>query len=171
MRLYIAEKPSLARAIASALSNRPERGNGYLKCGEDTVVSWCIGHLLEPVEPAHYNPQWQRWRLETLPIIPDGWERQPRADVRNQLSVLEKLIGHATDIVHAGDPDREGQLLVDEVLEWCGSPSGVRRVLINDLNPEAVRKSLEAETANRRFNRSRTRRKPASVRTGCTGST
>jgi DNA topoisomerase-3 len=151
MRLYIAEKPSLARAIASALSNRPERGNGYLKCGEDTVVSWCIGHLLEPVEPAHYNPQWQRWRLETLPIIPDGWERQPRADVRNQLSVLEKLIGHATDIVHAGDPDREGQLLVDEVLEWCGSPSGVRRVLINDLNPEAVRKSLEAETANRRF--------------------
>lgn len=151
MRLYIAEKPSLARAIASALSNRPERGNGYLKCGNDAVVSWCLGHLLEPVEPAHYNPQWQRWRLEALPIIPDRWERQPRADARDQLAVLEKLVQHATDIVHAGDPDREGQLLVDEVLEWCGSPAGVRRVLINDLNPRAVRKALDAETSNRRF--------------------
>mgnify|MGYP006422300203 CR=1 FL=1 len=151
MRLYIAEKPSLARAIAQALSHRPQRGNGFLRCDDTTLVSWCLGHLLEPSEPGDYDPAWQRWRLETLPIMPQTWMRRPREDVREQLAVLERLISEATEIIHAGDPDREGQLLVDEVLAWCDRSGDARRVLINDLNPDAVRQALAAETANRRF--------------------
>lgn len=59
MRLYIAEKPSLGRAIAAALPGPVQKGPGWLRCGsgdDATVVSWCIGHLLEPAEPARYNP-------------------------------------------------------------------------------------------------------------------
>ncbi|XOZ33835.1 DNA topoisomerase 3 [Halomonadaceae bacterium KBTZ08] len=151
MRLYIAEKPSLARAIATAFTNSPQRRQGYLDCGGSVRVSWCIGHLLEPIEPGDYRPEWRRWRMELLPLIPEQWQRRPKEDVRDQLTVLERLSAEAHEIIHAGDPDREGQLLVDEVLEWCNICVPVRRVLINDLNPPAVRQALEAETSNRRF--------------------
>ncbi len=151
MRLYIAEKPSLARAIATAMSNSPQRRKGYLDCGGGVCVSWCVGHLLEPIEPGDYRPEWRRWRMDLLPMIPEDWQRRPKADVRDQLGILERLTAEAAEVIHAGDPDREGQLLVDEVLEWCGVTSPVRRVLINDLNPPAVRRALEEETSNRRY--------------------
>ncbi len=151
MRLYIAEKPSLGRAIADALPGPHQRRQGSIQCGNGQVVSWCIGHLLEPVEPENYNPDWKRWRLDTLPIMPTDWRLQPRNEARNQLQVLESLIEQASEIVHAGDPDREGQLLVDEVLSWCQTSKPVQRVLINDLTPTAVQKALSQETSNRRF--------------------
>ncbi|PAU80177.1 DNA topoisomerase III [Halovibrio salipaludis] len=151
MRLYIAEKPSLARAIATAITNSPQRRQGYLDCGGGVYVSWCVGHLLEPIEPGDYRPEWRRWRMDLLPMIPEDWQRRPKEDVRDQLTVLERLTAQAQEVIHAGDPDREGQLLVDEVLEWCGVSGPVRRVLINDLNPPAVRRALEEESSNQRF--------------------
>lgn len=151
MRLIIAEKPSLGRAIAAVLPGPQSRENGLVRCPDGTVVSWCIGHLLEPAEPGHYNPEWQRWRLDTLPMFPDRWQHQPRPKVDAQLRLLKKLIAEAELVVHAGDPDREGQLLVDEVLEWSRCRVPVRRILINDLNPDAVRRSLAQEKDNREF--------------------
>lgn len=151
MRLIIAEKPSLGRAIAAVLPGPQRRENGLVRCADDTVVSWCIGHLLEPAEPASYNTEWQRWRLETLPMFPERWQHQPRAKVGAQLRLLKKLINEAHQVVHAGDPDREGQLLVDEVLQWSRCQVPVRRILINDLNPEAVRRALSQEKDNQEF--------------------
>jgi len=153
MRLYIAEKPSLGRAIAEALPGTLQRGQGLIRCSNGDVVSWCIGHLLEPAEPARYNPEWKRWRLETLPMMPDAWQLHPRADSASQLSILGNLIREADEIIHAGDPDREGQLLVDEVLEWFKVTNPVQRVLINDLTPDAVRRALAETSPNARFQR------------------
>ena len=158
MRLYIAEKPSLGRAIAQALPGPARRSQGAIRCGEDAsgeplVVSWCIGHLLEPAEPAHYNPQWKRWQLHNLPIMPAQWQLQPRPDAAGQLRVLGDLIREASEVVHAGDPDREGQLLVDEVLQWFRVSVPVSRVLINDLTPAAVHKALASTRDNRQFQR------------------
>lgn len=151
MRLIIAEKPSLGRAIAAVLPGPQRRENGLVRCADGTVVSWCIGHLLEPAEPASYDPQWQKWRLDMLPMFPEQWQRQPRPKVQGQLKLLKKLIAEAQLVVHAGDPDREGQLLVDEVLWWSNCRVPVRRILINDLNPEAVRRALTQEKDNREF--------------------
>lgn len=156
MQLYIAEKPSLARAIAAALPGPHQKGQGWIRCGkgEDAAtVSWCIGHLLEPAEPAHYNPTWKKWRGEDLPLIPDRWQVVPKDGVRQQLSVLESLIRQAKTIVHAGDPDREGQLLVDEVLRYTGTKAPVFRILINDLTPSAVEKAIRAPRDNREYRR------------------
>ncbi|KEA62087.1 DNA topoisomerase III [Marinobacterium lacunae] len=155
MKLYIAEKPSLARAIAAVLPGPQKREDGYIRCGNGDLVSWCIGHLLEQAEPESYDPAYKQWRYEHLPIVPDKWKLKPRPKVRGQLSALKKLTKDADQLVHAGDPDREGQLLVDEVIEYLGVPESKRRsmqrLLISDLNPSAVKRALERLKPNSEF--------------------
>ena len=155
MRLFIAEKPSLARAIADVLPKPQSRGDGFIKCGENDYVTWCIGHLLEQAEPEAYNPIFKQWRLEHLPIIPDKWQLIPRKDVAKQLKTVEKLIHQADELVNAGDPDREGQLLVDEVFSYANlsveKRDQIKRCLISDLNPSAVEKAVQKLQPNRNF--------------------
>ncbi len=152
MRLFIAEKPSLGRAIAAALPNPHQRGEGFIKAGNDDVVSWCVGHLLELAQPEAYDPAFKRWSHEHLPIVPSNWRLQPKAGTRKQLSVLGRLIRQASEVVHAGDPDREGQLLVDQVMDYLGrDPSTAQRLLINDLNPPAVAAALARLRPNAEF--------------------
>ena len=155
MRLFIAEKPSLGRAIADVLPKPHQRGDGFIKCGNDDVVTWCVGHLLEQAEPDAYDPKFKQWRLEHLPIIPEKWILLPRKEVKKQLSVVEKLIHQADVLVNAGDPDREGQLLVDEVFSYANLSAekrdGILRCLISDLNPSAVEKAVQKLQPNRHF--------------------
>lgn len=155
MRLFIAEKPSLARAIADVLPKPHRRGDGYIACGNDLVVTWCVGHLLEQAQPDSYDSRYARWNLADLPIIPDKWRLQPRPSVAKQLKVIEGLLQQASVVVHAGDPDREGQLLVDEVLDYLQLPAEkrqqVQRCLINDLNPAAVERAVSRLRENREF--------------------
>ncbi|MDF3917612.1 DNA topoisomerase III [Salinicola salarius] len=150
MRLIVAEKPSLARAIADALPVKATRRDGYLEAG-DTVVSWCLGHLLEQAPPERYDPRYKQWRLDDLPIIPQRWQLVPRSQARSQLAVLRKLIKSADSVVHAGDPDREGQLLVQEVLDHLGWRRQTQRLLVQDLNRPAVVKALASLEDNRRY--------------------
>lgn len=155
MRLFIAEKPSLARAIADVLPAPHRRGEGYIECGNGQVVTWCVGHLLEQAQPDVYDGRYARWTLSDLPIIPQKWQLQPRASVAKQLKVVKSLLAKATEIVHAGDPDREGQLLVDEVLDYLKLDAErrkrVQRCLINDLNPQAVARAVGRLRANSEF--------------------
>ncbi|WP_052074499.1 DNA topoisomerase III [Shewanella mangrovi] len=155
MILYIAEKPSLGRAIADVLSKPLKKHDGYLEAANGDCVSWCVGHLLEQAEPDAYDAQYKSWKLEHLPIVPEQWQLKPKSNTRSQLSVLRKLVGQAQQLVHAGDPDREGQLLVDEVLSYLkvsqGKIANAQRLLINDLNPSAVSKALTQLRSNRDF--------------------
>ncbi|OOF81608.1 DNA topoisomerase III [Rodentibacter caecimuris] len=155
MRLFIAEKPSLARAIADVLPKPHQRGDGFIKCGDNDVVTWCIGHLLEQAEPDVYDPKFKKWRLEHLPIIPEKWKLLPKKSVKKQLSIVEKLIHQADELINAGDPDREGQLLVDEIFSYVNLSSekrnNIQRCLISDLNPSAVEKAVKKLQPNRNF--------------------
>ncbi|EKT56250.1 DNA topoisomerase III [Providencia sneebia] len=155
MRLFIAEKPSLARAIADVLPKPHKRGDGFIQCGDGQVVTWCIGHLLEQAEPDAYDTRYARWNLQDLPIIPEKWLLKPRSAVTKQLKAIGTLLKQATEVVHAGDPDREGQLLVDEVLDYLNlageKRKQVKRCLINDLNPQAVERAIERLRENREF--------------------
>ncbi len=155
MRLFIAEKPSLARAIADILPKPHRRGDGFIACGNDQMVTWCVGHLLEQAQPDAYDSRYARWSLADLPIIPEKWRLQPRPSVSKQLNVIKQLLQQADEVVHAGDPDREGQLLVDEVLDYLDlvaeKRQNVRRCLINDLNPQAVERAVERLRYNREF--------------------
>ncbi|MBW2957925.1 DNA topoisomerase III [Hafnia paralvei] len=155
MRLFIAEKPSLARAIADVLPKPHRRGDGYISCGSGDTVTWCIGHLLEQAEPDAYDTRYARWNLADLPIVPEKWQLKPKPSVAKQLNVIKRLLGEAEQVIHAGDPDREGQLLVDEVLDYLElapeKRQNVQRCLINDLNPQAVERAVSRLRDNREF--------------------
>ncbi|WP_158772945.1 DNA topoisomerase III [Cobetia sp. L2A1] len=150
MRLIIAEKPSLARAIAEALPGRSAKRDGYIEAGE-TRVTWCIGHLLEQAPPDDYDERFKRWSLDHLPIVPDQWKLKPRSQARGQLKVIREQLKLASEVVHAGDPDREGQLLVQEVLEHMRWRGPVKRLLISDMNRPAVTRALNKLEDNQRW--------------------
>ena len=149
MRLFIAEKPSLARAIADALPGQQKKRASFIECGRDDVVAWCAGHILALAEPEAYAPEYKAWRLEHLPISPGEWRLTVTA--RELLQTIRSLLPKASRVVHAGDPDREGQLLVDEVLQFLGYKGPVDRLLISDLTPAAVRKALGDLRPNAKF--------------------
>ncbi|MFV7783021.1 DNA topoisomerase III [Shewanella marisflavi] len=155
MILYIAEKPSLGRAIADVLPKPLKKGEGYITAANGDTVSWCIGHLLEQAEPDSYDPAFKSWSFEHLPIVPQQWKMTPKSKTRGQLSVLRKLVKQASQLVNAGDPDREGQLLVDEVIAYLGVKGDklnqTQRLLVSDLNPQAVKRALGQLRSNREF--------------------
>ena len=149
MRLFIAEKPSLGRAIASGLGNG-KSGDGQIVCGGD-VVTWCFGHILEQTAPEDYDEKYKSWRMDDLPIIPSEWKLKVSAPAKKQFGVIKKLVKEADEIVNAGDPDREGQLLVDEVLEYLGNKKPVKRILLNALDEKSVKDALADLRDNRDF--------------------
>ena len=139
-RLFIAEKPSLGKAIAAELGVTQTR-QGYMVCGNDTVT-WCFGHLLEQYDPDDYDEAWKLWRRSSLPMIPREWRLKPKESARAQLQVISNLLGEAATVVNTGDPDREGQLLVDEVLEHFRYTGPVQRIWLASLDSRSIQKAL-----------------------------
>ena len=143
MRLFIAEKPSLARSIAAVLSKPQENNKLYIKAGDDDIVAWAAGHLLEQAMPEQYDEKYKRWNIDDLPIFPEVWKMLVKKESKDLFDNLKKLLKQADVVVNAGDCDREGQLLIDEILEFCSYKGKVLRILISDTNPEAVKKALD----------------------------
>jgi len=159
LKLYIAEKPSLGRAIAAALQLSIKGGQKncktHIELANGDVVSWCIGHILAQANPEDYDSELKKWRMETLPIIPEQWQLKPISRTRAQLTILRKLVKQADELIHAGDPDREGQLLVDEVIDYFKvsktKKANIKRLLISDLNLPAVKRALSNLKNNQDF--------------------
>lgn len=148
MRVYIAEKPSLARVIAAALGGNSTRKEGYIEAGNGDQVTWCFGHMYEQAAPDDYDPRFKAWRRSDLPIVPEVWQLNARADAKKQIKVIQGLLKQATEVVNAGDPDREGQLLVDELIEELGYQGTVLRAWLKDLTDEGVRTAISALQPN-----------------------
>ena len=140
--LFVAEKPSLGKALSSALGGVTSRDDGYFKTGSGDMVTWCFGHLFEQANPEDYDASLKSWQLESLPIVPEVWRLNPRADAKKQIDVIRGLLKKADCVVNAGDPDREGQLLVDQVLEECGYSGRVQRIWLQDLTENGIKSAL-----------------------------
>ena len=152
MRLFIAEKPSMAREISKCLPENKniQKRNGYFIQGDD-VVTWVVGHVLHQAEPGDYDDKYIRWRPEDLPIVPKEWKLLVTDSSRSQFEVVKDLISKADLVVNAGDPDREGQLLVDEVLEFVGNTKPVQRILLNALDEKSIHSALKGLRDNKDF--------------------
>jgi DNA topoisomerase-3 len=166
MRLFVAEKPSLARAIADALPAPQRRSRTHIECGAHDVVAWCAGHILQPVPPEAYGEGYKTWRLDALPIAPTDWKLQ--VTTPELYRAIARLLQSATRVVHAGDPDREGQLLVDEVLAHAGYRGPVDRLLIRDLSPERCEKRSAHSSRTKNTGPCPTRRSRGNAPTGST---
>lgn len=155
MRLVIAEKPMLARDIARAICGRavgeretlPVSGNGWCVCA-------LSGHVLRLAEPAEIDPRWA-WGPEfteaMLPIAAARWPKRPAEGKEDVVREVSELLGKCEMVVHAGDPDDEGQLLVDELLDYLGYEGPVWRVLVNDNIEESIRRAFEDLRPNEEF--------------------
>lgn len=133
-KLVIAEKPMLARDIARAITGKnvsetahlPITGNGYTVCA-------CAGHLLELVEPDSIDPKWGKpWSLDVLPVEVHNWPKEPTEDKKSLVEEIAGLLETCDSVIAAGDPDDEGQLIVDELLDYLGYTGKVERVYVND---------------------------------------
>ncbi|MDT8189605.1 DNA topoisomerase III [Pseudomonas aeruginosa] len=142
MRLFLCEKPSQGKDIARVLG-AGQRGNGCYS-GAGTVVTWCIGHLIEAAPPEAYDELYKRWSLEQLPIIPERWRVEPKAATAAQLKVVKQLVSQASELVIATDADREGEMIAREIIELCGYRGPIQRLWLSALNDASIRKALGA---------------------------
>ena len=160
MQLWIAEKPSVAKAICAELGI-VKKGAGFNECKGGNTVTWCFGHLLEQAGPDAYTPDdvpvtkkgGKIWRMQDLPIFPSVWKLNVKPDrgVKTQLRTIKTLLTKADSIVNCGDPDREGQLLVDEILEFYKCRKPVSRFWVSAQDPASIKKGLKSLKPNSQF--------------------
>ncbi|MBK3868676.1 DNA topoisomerase III [Pseudomonas stutzeri] len=142
MRVFLCEKPSQGKDIARVL-DASQRGNGCYS-GAGTVVTWCIGHLIEAAQPEAYGEQYKRWSIEQLPIIPERWRVEPKAATAAQFKIVKQLVCQASELVIATDADREGEMIAREIIDLCGYRGPIQRLWLSALNDASIRKALIA---------------------------
>ena len=144
VQLVIAEKPSVARDLARVLGVRATGQHAFE--GERHVLTWCVGHLVELDEPAAYDPRWQAWRLDLLPMLPSEFRLRPAKHAAAQLKAVVGLLGERrfTSVVNACDAGREGELIFRYVVRFAGGGPPALRLWISSLTDEAIRRGFAA---------------------------
>ena len=142
MQLVIAEKPSVAQSIAGVLG-ATERKDGYME-GNDYIVSWCVGHLIELAQPESYDEALQKWTYASLPIIPDTWQHEVKSDTRAQYNVLKKLMhdSRVESVVCATDAGREGELIFRLTYNMAGCDKPMQRLWISSMEESAIKEGF-----------------------------
>jgi DNA topoisomerase-3 len=128
----------MGRDVAAALG-ATRRGEGFMS-GESEIVTWCIGHLVELDDPQAYDPRFERWRVEDLPILPEAFKYHPSERTLEQFNVIKALLARedVTGVVNAADAGREGELIFDLVYTLAGCRKPVARLWISSLTRDAI---------------------------------
>ena len=141
-RLVITEKPSVARAYADALGVKDAK-DGYIE-GNDYIISWCVGHLVELAQPDTYDPVYKKWSYSSLPIMPDNWQYEIKKDTKAQFKVLKKLMHdkEVTETICATDAGREGELIFRLVYEMAGCDKPIKSLWLSSMKESAIREGF-----------------------------
>lgn len=141
--LVIAEKPSVAQSYAKNLSAY-KREDGYLE-GESCIVSWCLGHLAEYAQPEEYDPKYEKWQFDDLPILPEVWKLKVSKDKKKQFDVLKGLMNRSDVeyLVNGCDAGREGELIFQRVYDLAGCRKPVKRLWISSMEDAAIQKGFQ----------------------------
>lgn len=159
MKVIIAEKPDQAAKLAQPFPHKKQQGYWQIMPNEffpkGAYVTWAVGHICELVPPEAYKPEWKRWTLSTLPIIPDSFQHRVMLSKAKQFAVIKQLLKRpeVTGIIHAGDAGREGELIVRTIVQLCGVRKPMQRLWISSLTTNAIREGFrhlldESETRN-----------------------
>lgn len=141
--LVIAEKPSVAQSYAKNLSAY-KREDGYLE-GESCIVSWCLGHLAEYAQPEEYDPKYEKWQFDDLPILPETWKLKVSKDKKKQFEVIKTLMNRSDVeyLVNGCDAGREGELIFQRVYDLAGCRKPVKRLWISSMEDAAIQKGFQ----------------------------
>ena len=141
--LVIAEKPSVAQSYAKNLSAY-KREDGYLE-GESCIVSWCLGHLAEYAQPEEYDPKYEKWQFDDLPILPETWKLKVSKDKKKQFEVIKTLMNRSDVeyLVNGCDAGREGELIFQRVYVLAGCRKPVKRLWISSMEDAAIQKGFQ----------------------------
>ena len=139
MKLVIAEKPSVAMALASVLGART-RKDGYVE-GNGYIVSWCVGHLVGLCDASEYDEKYKKWRYEDLPIVPECWRHKVLDGTKKQYGILKKLMrdSNVDEVICATDAGREGELIFRLVYEQAGCKKPMKRLWISSMEEQAIK--------------------------------
>ena len=149
MRLIIAEKPSLGKAIDAWLKTKAKTDNSYAQY----QVTWLFGHMLELDMPEAYDPKYKSWSLDVLPIKPTQFKLHIKDDtgIKKQVAAIKLMLQGSIEIINAGDPDREGQLLVDELLEHFGNKKPVKRLWLAAIDDKSIERAFTSIKNNSEY--------------------
>ena len=142
MKLIIAEKPSVAKSIASALG-AASRADGFYE-GSGLLVSWCLGHLVAPMDAGRYDDRFRKWRFEDLPILPEPFRHEVLPEKREAFQNLKRLMDRPDvhSIVNACDAGREGELIFRTVYYLAECQKPMKRLWISSMADEAIREGF-----------------------------
>ena len=154
MKVCIAEKPSVAREIAKVLGAKNSSNKGYIE-GNGYQVTWTFGHLCTLKEPHEYTPDWKRWSLSSLPMIPPrfGIKLIDSPSYIEQFQIIEKLMQNADEVINCGDAGQEGELIQRWVMQKAGVTCPVSRLWISSLTEEAIREGFQKLKTQDSFNK------------------
>lgn len=143
MKLVLAEKPSVGRTLASALGCK-NRENGYCE-GNNYIVTWALGHLVELSQPVTYGSQYKRWNFGTLPILPQTLEVEPIENTKDQYKIVKKLLEREDidSFIIATDAGREGELVARWILKLSNYNKKVQRLWISSQTDSAIKEGFQ----------------------------
>lgn len=143
MKVCIAEKPSVAREIASVLGANTKR-DGYYE-GNGYAVTYTFGHLCTLKEPNDYKPYWKSWDLNNLPMLPEKFETKVVANsgIQKQFKIVKSLFDKAALVINCGDAGQEGELIQRWVMNEAKYKGEVKRLWISSLTTEAIKEGFE----------------------------
>lgn len=144
MKLIIAEKPDQGVTLASVYKMKKKQG--YIEILPNEVfpkgayVTWAIGHITQLIPPEKYDSNWKKWSLQTLPMIPAQFQYEVSKDKWKQYATVKNLIDdpNVSEIIHAGDAGREGELIVRNILRQTKCNKPMKRLWISSLTPKAI---------------------------------
>lgn len=151
MKLIIAEKPSVALAIAQVIGAK-SRKDGYVE-GNGYMVSWCVGHLIQMASPDKYDEKYSKWNLKDLPILPKDFKYEISKNTKKQYGILKKLLHlkEVDTVINACDAGREGELIFRLVYEQAKCTKQIKRLWISSMEDEAIRKGIDNLTSGKDF--------------------
>jgi len=143
MKVCIAEKPSVAREIASVLGANTKH-DGYFE-GNGYQVTYTFGHLCTLKEPNDYKPHWKSWDLNNLPMLPEKFETKvvENSGIQKQFRIIRSLFDKATLVINCGDAGQEGELIQRWVMNEAHYKGEVKRLWISSLTTEAIKEGFE----------------------------
>jgi DNA topoisomerase-3 len=142
--LVITEKPSVARDITAALGGFQDH-DGYWE-GEDYLVTFAVGHLLELLAPEEIDPEYKRWTLANLPILPERFELKKKKGQSDRIRTIGKLLQRddVDGVVNACDAGREGELIFREIVDFLGNEKPIRRLWLQSMTTTAIRNGFSS---------------------------